>query len=155
MDTDISKFGRVDDRTDGQGPDVVVPSITVPAPAPPAPAPDPMEAMRQMMTELMAPMQTSLRELTEENARLREQVEKKEKVEFAENVPFHLRSDDPLVPVGDDRFGRRVVLATAAATPDFVRREIPHAQGRIVDAGGLVRNTMEKIMGADDGREDV
>jgi hypothetical protein len=114
-----------------------------------------MEAMRKMMSNLLTPMQTSLRELQEENARLREQVEKKEKVGFADNVPFHLRSDDPLVPVGDDRFGRRVVLATAAATPEFVHREIPHAQGRIVDAGGLVRNTAEKIMGPDRGSEDV
>lgn len=116
---------------------------------PPAPA-DPMLAMKEMMESLLAPMKTHMAELEAENKRLRESAEKKEGIGFADNVPFHLRSDDPLVPVEDNRFGRRVVLGTAAADKQFVARELPYAQGRIVNHGGLVKNTIQNVIGDGD-----
>jgi hypothetical protein len=120
---------------------------SAPVPVAPAPALDPIAAMRAMMEEVMAPMKTHMAELEAENKRLREIAEKKDHTDFADNVPFHLRSDDPLVPVGDDRFGRRVVLGTSAADAAFVAREIPHARGRIVNHGGLVKNTIQNVLG--------
>jgi hypothetical protein len=120
---------------------------SAPGPVAHAPELDPIAAMRAMMEEVMAPMKTHMAELEAENKRLREIAEKKDHTDFADNVPFHLRSDDPLVPVGDDRFGRRVVLGTAAADAAFVAREIPHARGRIVNHGGLVKNTIQNVLG--------
>lgn len=131
------------------------PEVSNPAPEGLQSPVDPLTAMKLMLEQMLVPMKTHMEELEAENRRLRETAEKKQGVGFADNIPFHLRSDDPLVPVEDNRFGRRVVLGTAAADPDFVRREIPHAQGRIVNHGGLVKNTIQNVIGSSGETEDA
>lgn len=109
--------------------------------------PDPALALQTRMLKMLDTMESRMAALEAENKVLRAQAEQN----LINETPNHLKASSPGVfnPT-EDRFARRVVVATAAADPDFVAREIPQAQGRIVDTGGLVKNTLEKIMGGGD-----
>lgn len=108
--------------------------------------PDPMAAMRAMMAELLAPLQTQIKELGAENTRLREEAIKNAESGFADNVPNHLRSDDRLVDPGRMSKARSVTIRTRPVV------ENPQDYANVVDAGGLVHNTMEKILGSAEDR---
>ena len=109
----------------------------IPAVSPP-PIIDP--AVVELLKSILEPIKATVEELKAENIQLREELLKKSNTNFAEGVPRHLRGDNLDVIPGDERFARRVVVATRAADPEFVRRNIPHATN-IVDPGGLVQNS--------------
>lgn len=111
---------------------------------------DPAMALQSRMLTLMENMEARMAALETENKLLRSSAEQS----LVNETPNHLRAENRALAPGEDRFARRVVLATPAADPDWVAREIPQALGRIVDSGGLVKNTMESIMSGGD-REDA
>lgn len=115
------------------------------------PVVDPALALQRQMLSMLTKMEGRMEALEAENKVLRAQAEQT----LINETPNHLRSERAgnLAP-GEDRFARRVVLATDAADPAWVAREIPQALGRIVDSGGLVKNTLDKIMGGGE-REDA
>lgn len=122
-------------EVDKNGPEVVNPAPVVDNSV------DPMAAMKAMMAELLAPLQTQIKELVTENTRLREEAIKNAESNFADNVPQHLRSDDRLVDPGRMSKARSVTIRTRPVV------ENPSDYANVVDPGGLVHNTMEKIMG--------
>lgn len=94
---------------------------------------------RADLLELLQPLNTTINELKQENARLREELISKEKVGFAENIPGHLRTDDALVDPADQNFARRVTLGTRAA--------IPGKDKHIIAPGNVVQNSKSRPWG--------
>lgn len=137
-------------EVDNNEPEVDNPARAVDNPA------DPLAAMRAMMTELLAPLQTqvaelvtSKKELEAENTRLREEAIKNADISFASDVPSHLRSDDRLVDPNRMSKARSVTIRTRPVV------ENPQDYQNVIDVGGLVQNTMEKIMGLAEDRENA
>lgn len=109
-----------------------------------------IESTQDRLLRVLESMEARMGALEAENKALRSSAEQA----LVDETPNHLRAENRALAPGEDRFARRVVLGTAAADPAWVARELPHAQGRIVDAGGLVKNTLENIMSGGD-REDA
>jgi hypothetical protein len=87
--------------------------------------------------EQLSQILSRLNQLESENKSLREQIESKAGIGFAENIPQSLRSDDPAIQIHNSRFARSVILGTRAAYDHSLEVGNP----LIVDPGGLVRNS--------------
>lgn len=131
------------------------PELNQPTSSEPAPAPAPPQQVTLSMDDLRAMMKEAVQEavaaatapLLQKNEKLQAEVAQSSGMDYADGVPSHLRRGDVAVDPSRMSVARSVTLATRPVV------ENPEQYRNVVDASGLVRNSISGGFGAPGGSE--